>query len=62
MSDSRDSRVLFWAVNVVKIGQYNPRYSQDYKSNKVKKAKELISQGQKLIFITKDEFLELTRP
>lgn len=50
------------ATTTVVIGQYNPRFGQDYKSNKVKKAEELISQGQKIVFMTEDEFLELTRP
>jgi len=49
------------ATTTVVIGQYNPRFGQDYKSNKVKKAEELISQGQKIVFMTEEDFLELTR-
>jgi DNA polymerase-3 subunit epsilon len=32
-----------------------------HKSNTVKKAEELIQQGQKIVFMTEDEFLELTQ-
>jgi DNA polymerase-3 subunit epsilon len=50
------------ATTTVVIGQYNPRLGQDYKSNKVKKAEELINKGQKISFMTELEFLELTKP
>lgn len=48
-------------TNVV-IGQGNPSLAQDYKSNKIEKINELIAQGQKIVFMTEDEFLELTKP
>ena len=44
------------------ICQYNPRLGQQYNSNKVKKAEELINKGQKISFMTELEFLELTKP
>jgi DNA polymerase-3 subunit epsilon len=49
------------ATTTVVIGRYNPRFGQDYKSNKVKKAEELIQQGQKIVLMGEEEFLELTK-
>jgi DNA polymerase III subunit epsilon len=43
------------------IGHYHPRYGDNYKSGKVKKAETLIAKGQKIDFISEQEFLEITK-
>jgi DNA polymerase-3 subunit epsilon len=49
------------STTTVVIGHYNQRYGQDHKSNKVKKAEELISDGQNITFLSESEFLQLTK-
>ena len=45
------------ATNHLVCGTYSRKYGQDYKSSKLKNAEKLISQGQKITFLTEDDFL-----
>lgn len=49
------------ATTTLVIGRYDPRFGQNYKSGKVKKAEDFIQQGQKIVFMSEEEFMALTR-
>ncbi len=49
------------STTTVVIGHYNEKYGPNYKSDKVKKAEDLISKGQNIHLLSEDEFFKLTK-
>ncbi len=49
------------STTTIVIGNYHPRFGNDHKSNKVKKAEEFKDKGQDISYLSENEFLQLTK-
>lgn len=58
---NRGGKATAKSTNHLVRGNYNSKYGPNHKSTKMKKAEELIAQGQKIKILTEKDFLTLTK-